>query len=379
MAFNQPNIIKASAGGTGINNGVNTLTLGGTLTTSGAFNSTFTMTGATAVTFPTSGTLATTTQLPTPAALTRTNDTNVTLTLGGTPNTALLQATSVTLGWTGTLATGRGGLGGSTTPTTGTLLTGNGTAWIATTATYPSTATGTGTILRANGTNWAATTATYPTTTTINQLIYSSANNTISEITAAANSVLITSGTNVPSLSTTLPSAVQNNITAVNSAANTLSIGGGVKTFVTGAVNVAASANTTTWTPGIAFGGAAVGITYAFNIGRCSITTMPNGTIKTECWASIGLSSKGSSTGTATITGFPTPTGANANVYIFAASQEMVTSGVGAQLFCDMTASANPAVATIRSYATASANTTMTNVTFANTSVVKFYAVYWND
>ncbi len=42
-----------------------------------------------------------------PAALTRTNDTNITLTLGGTPSTALLQATSLTLGWTGTLADGR--------------------------------------------------------------------------------------------------------------------------------------------------------------------------------------------------------------------------------------------------------------------------------
>ena len=35
------------------------------------------------------------------AALTRTNDTNVTVTLGGAPNTALLAATSLTLGWTG--------------------------------------------------------------------------------------------------------------------------------------------------------------------------------------------------------------------------------------------------------------------------------------
>lgn len=45
------------------------------------------------------------------AALTRTNDTNVTLTLGGSPTTALLAATSLTLGWTGTLAASRGGTG----------------------------------------------------------------------------------------------------------------------------------------------------------------------------------------------------------------------------------------------------------------------------
>jgi hypothetical protein len=54
----QGTIISPTYGGTGINNGTKTITLGGNLTTSGAFNSTFTMTGATSVTFPTSGTLA---------------------------------------------------------------------------------------------------------------------------------------------------------------------------------------------------------------------------------------------------------------------------------------------------------------------------------
>jgi len=43
----------------------------------------------------------------TPAALTKVNDTNVTLTLGGTPSTSLLQNVSLTLGWTGTLADSR--------------------------------------------------------------------------------------------------------------------------------------------------------------------------------------------------------------------------------------------------------------------------------
>ena len=43
----------------------------------------------------------------TPASLTKTDDTNVTLTLGGSPTTSLLAATSLTLGWTGTLADAR--------------------------------------------------------------------------------------------------------------------------------------------------------------------------------------------------------------------------------------------------------------------------------
>jgi hypothetical protein len=45
------------------------------------------------------------------AALSGVNDTNVTLTLGGTPTTALLKATSITLGWTGQLGVTRGGTG----------------------------------------------------------------------------------------------------------------------------------------------------------------------------------------------------------------------------------------------------------------------------
>lgn len=107
----QGTVLGSTYGGTGVNNGSNTLTIAGNLQTIGAFSSSFTMTAPTAVTFPTSGTLATTSQLPTPSALTEVNDTNVTMTLGGTPNTSLLQAVSMTLGWTGTLSPARGGTG----------------------------------------------------------------------------------------------------------------------------------------------------------------------------------------------------------------------------------------------------------------------------
>ena len=47
------------------------------------------------------------------SALTRTNDTNVTLTLGGSPTTSLLAAVSLTLGWSGQLSAPRGGTGQS--------------------------------------------------------------------------------------------------------------------------------------------------------------------------------------------------------------------------------------------------------------------------
>jgi hypothetical protein len=113
-------IVAPAFGGTGINNGSSTITVGGTTALLGAHTFAGTLTGNTAVTFPVSGTLATTSQLPTGAALTETNDTNVTLTLGGTPSTALLQATSITAGWTGTLSPTRGGTGANLSTTGGT-------------------------------------------------------------------------------------------------------------------------------------------------------------------------------------------------------------------------------------------------------------------
>ncbi len=86
----------------------------------------------------------------TPAALTKTDDTNVTLTLGGSPSTALLAASSLTLGWTGTLSGTRGGTGvnnGSNTITLGGNLTTSGannvtlTTTGATNITLPTTGT----------------------------------------------------------------------------------------------------------------------------------------------------------------------------------------------------------------------------------------------
>jgi hypothetical protein len=55
----QGTLIGATYGGTGVNNGSNTITLGGNFTTSGAFTTTLTATATTTLTLPTTGTLAT--------------------------------------------------------------------------------------------------------------------------------------------------------------------------------------------------------------------------------------------------------------------------------------------------------------------------------
>lgn len=53
----------------------------------------------------------------TPGNITRTNDTNVTLTLGGTPTASTVSnGVSFTVGWSGTLAVARGGTGAATAP-----------------------------------------------------------------------------------------------------------------------------------------------------------------------------------------------------------------------------------------------------------------------
>jgi len=110
------NVITGTYGGTGVNNGASTITLGGNLTTSGAFATTLTTTGTTNVTLPTSGTLATTANTVASFSAGST---------GLTPSTATTGA--VTLA--GTLNVGNGGTGVTTTPTNGQLLIGNGSGY----------------------------------------------------------------------------------------------------------------------------------------------------------------------------------------------------------------------------------------------------------
>lgn len=191
--------LSGTRGGTGVNNGASTITLGGSLTTSGAFASTFTMTGITTVTFPTSGTLATTSQIPTGAALTKVDDTNVTLTLGGSPTTALVNAASLTLGWTGQLGLTRGGTNASLTADNGAVVysTASALALLASTATankvlmsgasgaptwsvptFPNASATGGKFIRSDATNWVASTLILPNSASQGDIVYSSATST---------------------------------------------------------------------------------------------------------------------------------------------------------------------------------------------------------
>jgi hypothetical protein len=116
------------------------------------------------------------------------------------------------------------------------------------TPTYPSASGTTGTILRSDGTNNVYTTATYPATTTINQVLYSSAANTIAGITTANNGTFITGTTGVPSV---LANGTTGQVlTATTGSPPSWGTAGGGVTNVTGQIFTASGAFTYTPTSG---------------------------------------------------------------------------------------------------------------------------------
>jgi hypothetical protein len=167
------------------------------------------------------------------AALTKADDTNVTLTLGGTPATALLKATSLTLGWTGELSLARGGSNAALTASDGGIVYSTATAL----AVLAGTATANQVLLSgASGApSWS--TATYPATTTVSQLLYSSAADTVAGLATGNDGTLITSGTGVPSISSTLPTAVQDNITQLGAQTQALDMNSNLINNVTDPVS----------------------------------------------------------------------------------------------------------------------------------------------
>ena len=191
------------------------------------------------------------------------------------------------------------------TATAGQMLqSGASTAPTWSTATFPSTATSTGTILRANGTNWVATTATYPTTTTVNQILYSSAADTIGGITTANNQVLVTNGSGVPAFSGTLPSGVTaSSLTSFGTSATLTTPT--IDTINASAIGAATSLHPTVTTGSIAIGAGLT--TGALNIATVGTGATPISIGHTN--STIGITGNTTVTGTLSAIGNTSITG----------------------------------------------------------------------
>lgn len=127
LFFTSARARNSLSGGTGINyvSASGVINLANTSVTSGSYGSAtqvgvFTVDSQGRLTAASSTPISIGAAAVSGVALTSVNDTNITLTLGGSPSTSLVAATSLTLGWTGTLAVARGGTGGGVA--SGTLL-----------------------------------------------------------------------------------------------------------------------------------------------------------------------------------------------------------------------------------------------------------------
>jgi hypothetical protein len=197
-------VISAAAGGTGVNNGVYTITLGGNLTTSGAFNSTFTMTGATNVTFPTSGTLSTTT-----GTVTNVTGTAGQISVATGTTTPVISIDAAYIGQTsittlGTISTGTwnaslvsGQYGGTGVANTGKTITLGGN--LITSGAFASTFTMTG-----------VTNVTFPTSGTL-----STTTGTVTSVTGTAGQISVATGTTTPVISIDATYVGQSSITTL--------------------------------------------------------------------------------------------------------------------------------------------------------------------
>lgn len=208
-------ILAGANGGTGVANTGKTITLGGNLTLSGAYDVTFTFTGITGVTFPTSGTLATTGGASIPvvaqgdllygsainvlSALAK--DTNATRYLSntGTSNNPAWAQVALANGVSGQLPLANGGTNANLTASDGGIFYSTASA----AAILAGTSTANQVLLSGSSTTPAWSTATYPAAASAGTILAAGTSNTIS-------------GTSTPTLgaSGTLGSVTMGNATS---------------------------------------------------------------------------------------------------------------------------------------------------------------------
>lgn len=383
-------VLPGANGGTGVNNGASTITVAGNLSTAaalsfaGAFASTLTFSAPTTVTFPTSGTLATT--AGTVSSVTGTAN-RITSTGGTTPvidiSAAYVGQTSITT--LGTITTGiwnasiipllYGGTNAALVANNGGIFYSSATA----AAILAGTATANQVLLSGSTAAPAWSTATYPATTTINQILYSSAANTITGLVTANRAVLTTSATGVPALTalatdgqliigSTAGAPVAASLTAgtgitITPGSNSISIavtGGAAVTSVTGTANRITSTGGTT---------PVIDISAAY-VGQTSITTL--GTITAGTWTGTNIAFANGGTNASLVA-------SNGGIFYSTASAGAILAGTstanqmllsGASTAPAWSTATHPATTTINQILYSSANNVISGLSTANSGTL---------
>lgn len=129
--------------------------------------------------------------------------------------------------------------------------------------------------------------------------------------------------------------------------------------------------NSASFTPVLKFGGGTTGITYSTQVGRY----IRNGNCITFAIA-LTLTSKGSSTGVATITGLPFTSANDGNTYDFPTTFLSITAATATYFFSDM-AAASSTLSLFFGVATTGGFTQLADTNFANGTVCRIQGSYF--